>query len=564
MSVDFIRKKIGSDGIALARRQQEQLHYFTKSQIQKEINITYLNQWAERNYISNDYFLNWVKAIFKTENFLAFYKYFRNPLPSADLVNNTIKESLSRVFHAEDSYFNYSIKGIDTHTPDELEEEIFQDKLFNALLFEHNSILVHDLIEPNRPFREFIPIKNVVAIESKDSIISKVCYTATVTINKVVVKGYLYMDKERYAFYNKDFTELINETHDLGVCPADYITKEAFSDNDIVRKSIFSYKIEALEEYVFLKTLRRMTEPNGVIPITTEIDAKDTKPQGNDLSGAKPMSANAISSQQSDLGIEVIGTRSDSPLQAGTRIKVKGRRKNDGSIDMDYVKNFLNFHHLPTAPLEYISSRIKEVEKGILTSVLGDFSEENESQKNELQVEKSYINKQDKLRSMSMELSRTRKLSDYKFLALKHGPDAVQVDCFYGTDFFLESQDELYDLYQKSPNPIERKNLLLRLSQNRNRYNAIKYKKEKILYDLMPFSSDVDFDKAIERGLVDDITFAFQTRFGYYVGMFEAIYGDIVMFWDMIESGNSEKIKVVSELINNIIKQDYVNINSAS
>ena len=61
---DFIKEKHGSDGLDLAIKQQEQLSYFTQSQIQKEINIEYLKKWAERNYIGNDYFLNWIKAIF--------------------------------------------------------------------------------------------------------------------------------------------------------------------------------------------------------------------------------------------------------------------------------------------------------------------------------------------------------------------------------------------------------------------------------------------------------------------------------------------------------------------
>ena len=163
-----------------------------------------------------------------------------------------------------------------------------------------------------------------------------------------------------------------------------------------------------------------------------------------------------------------------------------------------------------------------------------------------------------------MELSRARKLSDHKFLALKYGPDAVQVDCFYGTDFFLESQEELYNLYSISPNPIERKNILVKLSQTRNRYNPHKSHKERILYDLMPFSSDLDFDKAIARNLVDDTTFAFQTRFSFYIGMFEAQYGDIVFFWNLLEASSSEKIRVINDLILTIIKQDYGNFNSAS
>lgn len=557
MANDFIKKRHGSTGLALAVRQQNQLSYFTKGKIQEEINQTYLDQWAERNYIGNDYFINWVKAVFKTENFLAFFKYFRNPLPSANLVNNTIKDSLSRVFHAEDSHSSYVVRGKSIEAPEELNLTPFRDKMFNALLFEHNSILIHDLKGVNQPFRELIPIKNVVSIESKDGEIIRIAYSATTIINEQEVSGYVYMDAEKYCFYNKDLDELLNVPHDLGQCPADYISGEAFSDNDIVRKSIFSYTLESFEEYVFLKTLLRMTEPNGVIPITVEVDAKVNNKRGRDTDGIKPMSSQEITGQKSERQSEVLGAKNDSPLQTGTRVKVKANKKNDGSIDMDYIKSFLNFHHLPTAPLEYINGRIKEIEKHILTSVLGDFSEENEAQKNEMQVAKSYINKQDKLRAFSLELSRIRNRSDYKMLALKHGPKSVVVDVFEGSDFFIETQNDLYTLYGKSPNAIERKNILVRLSQCRNKFNREKAKREKILYDLLPYSNDIDFDKALGREIVDDLTFSLQTRFDHYVGIFESVYGDVVHFWELIEGTDSEKLKIIKDLLRTIIKEDY-------
>lgn len=560
MEVDFIRHRKGKEGLELAARQQEQLSYFTRSSIQKEVNIEYLKQWANRNYMGNDHFLNWVKAVFKTENFLAFYKYFRSPLPSANLVNNRIREALSRVFHAEDSYFNYTIKGKDEKAPSELETEKFEKKLFDKLLFEHNAILIHDLQDINKPYREFVPIERVAAIESVDNEITRLSYHASIMVDGEEVKGYAYMDSEKYAFYDKDYKELLSVSHDLKVCPADYLASEAFGENDIVRRSIFSYSLEAFEEYVFLKTLLRMSEANGVIPITIELDAKVKKRQGNDTDGKKPMSAKEIAGQSAGYTSEVIGANNDSPLQAGNRIKVPAFRKSDGSIDTDAVQNFLKFLYVPIEALEYINDRIQQIEKNIISHVLGDYSEQNESAKNELQVEKSYINKQDRLRSFSLEMSRARNLSDKKFLSLQYGPDSVQVDCFYGSDFFLETQDELYDLFGKSPNSIERKNILVKLSQNRNRYNPSKAKREKLLYDLLPYSSDADFDKALERNVVGDEIFSLQTQFSHWIGRFESVYGDIVYFWEEVLEGSSDSVKLstINNLITNLIKDYYV------
>lgn len=564
MSLDFIKIGVGSSDVALAARQQEQLAYLTQSAIQEDISEDYLKAWVERKFHTNDYFLNWVKTIFRTENFLAFYKYFRNPLASASLVNDEMKNNLMRVFHAEDSYFKYHIKGKEVHTPPELDSLSFQDELFNALLFQHNDILVHDLRDVNTPYREFVPIKNVVAIESENNTIHKLCYQAQVVIEEKLVKGKLYMDAERYCFYEED-RELLNVPHDLGICPATYISMERFT-SDVVRKSIFSYVRESFEQYIFLKTLQRMVDANGTIPITVEMKVNALNKDGKAEDGPEgmPMSAQEITSQRPELGRNNAAPINGNTLQAGTRIVVPPiKDKSTGEYNFDLMKNIIHFHYAPVEALEYLQKRISEVKKNILIAVLGDYSEANEAAKNELQVAKSYENKQDKLRALALNLSWVRNRSDYIMLALMHGRNAVSVDCFYGSDFFLESQEDLYNLLNKAPNIIERKSILVRASQNRNKFNPHKAAREKILYQLIPYISDSDFEKAIDRNLVDDVTFQYQNRFDYWIALFEASYGDIVIFWETLgDNKDSEKLLTINNLIINLIQKNYEQINS--
>jgi len=557
--VDFIKNKTGSSNLAVAIRQQKQLSYLTESKVQKEINITYLDQFAQRNYISNDYFLNWVKAVFKTENFLSFYKYLRHPLSSARLINDKIKPQLERIFHAEDSYFKYLIRGEEVETPEELDTKNFQDVIFNALLFNYNDIIVHDLDDVNSPYRDIVSIENVAAIESFRSEIKKIAYSGSVVIDDEEIYGYLYMDEERYMFFNNSFEALLDVSHDLKRCPAEYISKDPFSsDNDIVRKCIFSYNIESLEEYVFLKTLQRMTEPNGAIPVVTQLktDVKsNSKKKSNDNT---PMSANTISSQKSELTADVLGKTNDSPLQAGSRIKVPMIKKNDGGLDMDAVKNFLNLFYVPVDILAFINTRIGEIEKNIIVSILGDYSEASEEAKNETQVNKSYENKQDKLRAFAQNLTRIRNRSDWTMLSLKYSPESVIVDCFQGSDFFIETQEDIYNLIAKSPNAIESKILLQRLSRNRNKFNPDKGRRDALMYSLMPYAIDKDFERAINRNAVNDIIFEYQTRFSHWIGLFESKHGELVFFYDLIGGTDSEKIVLINNLILTIIKEDYV------
>lgn len=559
MSKEFIEERIGSASIAEARKQQEELSYFTQSSIQQDITVSYLDAWADKKYRTEDQFLNWVKTVFKTDNFLTFFKYFRQPIASSRLVNDRIKTPLGRVFFSEDAFFKYTINGKEVEEPDELNVTDFNEWMFNALLFRHNDILITDLEDTNKPFRQLISIENVVSIDSHRSIIHRLAFRATAIITDEtgidnVINGFLYMDAFDYIFYDHDLNPLLIVPHDLEECPADFVSRQPFKDDDVVRKSIFSYSREELEEYVFLKTLQRMTEPNGAIPIVTKL--KTSTKNNNDKKGEtdkEPMSSNIIGGQRSEFGSEVSGH--ESILQTGTIIEVPFIKKADGSIDTTVAENLINFHFIPVESLTYLEGRIVKIEQSIILSILGDFTELNPAAVNELQVSRSFVSKEDKLRAFSMELTRIRTRSDFKFLALQHGRNNITNEGFYGSDFFLETQNELYDLFDKSPNTIERKNILIRLSKNRNRFNKMRSAREVLLYHLLPYVSDKDFDFAIDKEAIDDATFQYQTRFNYWVGIFEAQFGDILLFAQSIEGNDNEKLILINNLILQIINQ---------
>ena len=555
MSKEFIEKKYNSISLDTASRQKKQLNYFTISEIQEEVRVDYFEKYVDRKFYTNDVFLNWVKSIFKTDNFLSLAKYYRNPNPSAKLINTRIKEPLTRVFFSEDSHFKYWINGEYTETPKELEDG-FDDELFKAVLFRYNDIIVHDLEDINKPYRDIIDIEKVVSIEVDDKKIERLAYTARVEINGEDVYGYVYIDKYRYSFYNKDKELLIDELHDYGQCPATFIVDDCFGNDPIVKQSIFSYLRGDLEEYTFLKTLQRMTHANGAFPIVTQIQTKELDEQGQDFDTAssEPMSVSQIGGQVSEEARSTAGNGKGTKLQPGTVITVPAIEKADGSIDMELSKNFLTFYHTPVEALEYINDRLMQLENDIITSCLGSYSERNDVSMTEMQTRKGIVSMEDKLRWFSKTMSFSRSASDKMMLSLMHGKDAVKLDIFYGSDFFLETQGQIYEMIEKSPNAIERKNLLVRLAQRRNMFNKQKAIKEVVLYKLMPYSSDIDFDKAVANGTVDPVIFEFQTRFSYWVSMFESFYGNIATFWKEMESSDSTKLITLNNLMLNLIK----------
>jgi len=563
---NFIQSKHSSNDLNIAVRQQNQLSYFTESKVQDDVQISYIKQWAERNYQGNDYFLNFVKSVFKTENFLLIYKYLRHPLPSARLVNDKIKTPLGRVFFSEDSFFKYEINGELVKMPKSLDSKEFNSQMFNALLFRHNDICVIDLKDINSPYKSIISIENVIAIDSYNSVIKKIAYSAEVKVDGENKKGVLYIDDSSYQFFEKsengELSEkpTLNVPHDLGRCPADYISLEPFSsESDIVRKSIFSYVREELEEFVFLKTMQRMVEPNGAIPIVTQLDTGVVNENKDGVGqDGEPMSLEQLKNQSPEVkgGVD----SPDSSMQTGTRVKVPMVLKEDGSVDMDVVTNYLNFFYIPTEALNYLNDRIKEVRASIISNVIGDYSEGStpEGSKSDSEINKvTIVSRQDKLRDLSMQLSRIRTRSDYNFLGLQYGKENVSNEAFYGSDFFLDTQESIYKMIKTAPNPIEEKSLLIKSARNRNRFNEDNFTREYILYHLIPYGNVDSFNSAVNQKMIGEITFQYQTRFNYWITLFEARYGDILTFWTNNGGTEFEKVFLINSLILIIIRDNY-------
>jgi hypothetical protein len=565
LSKHFIKRGFNKSEIQKAATQEAQLSYFTESQLQEDrLDNTYLQEWAERKYQTNDYFLNWVKLIFKAENSLTFARYLRFPLPSAKLIHNNIEPQLRRVFNAEDSDFKYDVIGKElSDFKDDLQIKKFNEDIFNQTLYRHNSILIEDLdpVIQNMPKRFFVDIKDVLSIIPSESGIEKIAFKASIFRGEKLIDGSLFIDNKIYAFFDEDHNLVGEEIpHDLGRTPANFISPGKFKGSSIVRESIYTYVRPDLEEYVFLKTIQRMTEPNGPIPTISRIDTDADADASDDKKGSElePSSDFMMGSQQAQVHSQNEG-KGTGDLQPGTihLINPQDIRNNDGLINMDVVTNWIAFHHMPIEPLDYLSTRIKEIEKSIKSTIIGDVVEGDEESKNKFQIEKSLSVLNNVLTSLAESFNRIRTKSDTNMLGLKYGPDKVnEVFIHYGTDFFLESQTQLFEDLQSAPNTLERKNIIVRINQNRHKNNIDQSFRNKILYDLIPYCSDKDFEIARDTQSVTDVNLPYQLQFNYWIGLFEERHGNIVIFWKESDGTNEQKLEAINKLIILIIKEN--------
>jgi hypothetical protein len=561
LSKEFIESQHNNRSIQRAVLQEKHLDYFINSDLQENrTDINYIQQWAERHFQTNDYFLNWVKQILKTENFLLFYKYLRFPLPTAKLVKNKIEPQLRRVFKAEDSDFKYDITGKEkSDFISDLNIKDFNEEIFNKLLYKHNSLIVSDLDseESNKPIRYFVDIDKVVSIQEKNGKILRIAFSGCITYEEKEIDGYVYIDDKVYSFYNEDKELITEQQHDLGYAPVRFIMPDKYKDDCIIRESLFTFIRNDLEEYAFLKNLQKMTDPNGAIPVVTKI-ATETEDDNDSASGKGDPNSEFIMGSQVAKLYNQNSSVGGGDLQPGTihEVPLEAIQDADGNINTDAVTNYLNFHYTPIEALEYLNDRIKELENNIIVTIVGDIITGSEQAKNIPQIEKSISVLENTLISLSEKLNRIRKLSDTDMLSLKYGKELVnEVFIHYGTDFFLDSESKLFENLGKAPNALERKNIIVRINQNRYKNNADIYSRQKILYDIMPYVSDVDFDKALSQGQVSEINKDYQLRFTYWIGIFESRYGDIVTFYKDLEGRKSERLVVINNLMIDIIKE---------
>ena len=560
MSKEFVKARINLASITKAANQQNELAYFITSKIENyKFSSEYLDSWAQIKYSADDCFLNWVKSLFKDENFIAFYKYLRFPLPSAKLIHDKIEPQLMRVFNSEDAAFRYDVTGKEeSDFIQGLNPKQFNQDIFREFLYYHNSIYITDMDNEvvNKPYGYYVDINNVVSIEVKNNKIIRIAYRASVNYEGKVIKGYVYIDKDQYQFIDNDYNEIISSPHDLGYTPAHFIAPSNFDKDPIIKESIFTYVREELEEFVFLKTLLKMTEPNGAIPITTILDVERELDTRDLVAQDLPISANDIQSTATEDILTKKTNKGESLLQAGTinKVPLEAIRNDDGSINMAAVTNYLNFFYIPVDILKYINEKIEALKISIISTVVGDHLESKEAAKNELQIEKSLSVLENTLFSLSETFNRIRKLRDTDYLNLMYGKDRVNnIFIHYGTDFFLDSQTKLFEDLEKAPNSLERKNIIVRINNNKYKNNIEALGRQKILYDLIPYVSDKDFDKAIETQIIDDVIKSYQLRFSYWISQFEALYGDIVNFYNNIESDNATKLTQINTLIIGLI-----------
>lgn len=555
-----------------AKAYQSKLSYFIQTHLNSDI-YTNTDSTLDELWDTKNPFINWVRSWMRKDNFRSYMKFFRHPLPTAGMIQDDIVPELKKVFDATNARYDYIFSSNAQKPASEKLLSKFSDyyktEIFNLLINKHNSIIITDFVSNRDPYRFTIDIDDVKAIGPTESGL----------IKAIVFEGENEKGEERYYFYTDKFFSVYTEKdevytlesltpHELGFCPADFVSVEPLNcEKFVTRKSIFSNLLEKFENYVNYYTLQKMFIPSGMIPVITHYK-QNNKPcertfeNGTKCIGGYISGLNGVLGNKDSL-VPCPVCNEKTIIQAGTVIGLPVPKfGDDGQQPFDLNANFVKFHYAPVEILTWINEFIAEKYDEIKYQLVGKGTEQANGQaKNKDQIARGNQTLENTLIELSGKLSILQTSLDSKLLTIAFGKSFKSAYIDKGTDFYLETEFELRDSLSKAIDPIDKENLISRINYSIYKNNPNALERSNLLYKLLPYSTLTDSE--FISMTVDPKMKELRLNFKYYIDAFEAEFGELNVFFNEYfgeEVSMSNKLTVARELLIN--KVNIVEIQS--
>lgn len=515
--------------------------------------------------------------MFAIKNYRQLSKWIRHPLPTVKLVENDVVPELEKVFDSQNPNFQYDfnpqkLKADAVEYYQEIRgDQFYKDKFFKEYIYRYNSIQVTDLKETNKPFWFFVNINQLQAIKfTLSGKIKVIHFTERVNTfhegKDFDTLHFLYDDVSyRKYVFDKDadaFIELINNPHILGKCPAFFIAEQQNSDSLIQRKNIISNFQHDFERYIIYSAVFDRLKLFGGVPVASHWNMK-TKPcgkkWGNSYCKEGFVYDNDLGSYSAIGGvIQKCSCQEGSPIEAGSVAVLKvteAQLSNPDAKFVDLNANFLNWHFIPSDILTWWENYINTFPfREILSSLTGVPDRDNGAPKNIDQIRSMRDRLRNTLVSLSNIFSERRTRGDWMLFVLRYGKDKViNIKSDYGTDFYLETEEEIRKMLNESKNQLDRKNFSERLNMMTYRNDKREELRQNVLRQLLPYVDTVDTDfYALSNVSGEDVEL--RTNFNKYIAIFEGSVGKIdVVILEMNNISMSERVAVIRKQLDILI-----------
>lgn len=521
--------------------------------------------------LCNEVYWDYLKETIKTRSEKKFGRvsqFMRFPLPTVQITDSILND-FYKVFEGKNRYFNESsnndIQGLTEWIKQNRPQEWIENQAKEIFKNKPCSFVVVDRDEKGSPY--FINVDSSRLIDAKfvkntkDGSLEYIIFIHSVESNQgsdeVIIKYSLY-DDETYFVFSKssksDSYSLVSENkHSLGYCPARAFIKEASNTkNQFKRKSVFGQSVSKLEDWTIFDIFRNYMDHYAPFPITEAPKRKCANPKCKDgvIIDEEIIDRTSGEKQQKITKCQVCQHESDL-IGPGTHIKIKLQTSKDAEDGSGKFK----MHFPETDKMKYIPEKLDDLELEVRYKSVGYSSVLTKESINELQVKGSFASMESVLLRNKVILDSIYKWTVKTVAKLLYPNYQVSVEGNYGTEFYLISEDELQQRFEKAKAiGLPKAELMMIYSQlidTKYKGNPVKILRSKMLMDLdpMPFITEEQAISMFEKKVIDKSELSFKINFYKFVSRFERENSIITDFGQDLEM--YERIQKISETLIN-------------
>ncbi len=404
------------------------------------------------------------------------------------------------------------------------ESDFWPDEAIAALIESHEDILLID-IKPGaagqaEPFIQRVPLDSVVSIGlTSDAECEHLIY-------KTETNQFVVVDDNSYRLYSRLENgsyrlEGAPYPHFLGRCPARKLWDERVSNHAIASASIVDEILSRLDAYAFWSVGYDMFKLYGAFPIYY---AAEHSVEPAVVTPLLALNDDGTPDAGYPYACHPAPPAGNSFIGAGELFTVPP----GGDMSVPPV----GIVEPSTASLDFQSTDIDKQEAyllGYLTGVDGESPLMKEAI-NEKQASAGFVDKQTKLLYLSRHLSAARQWAILTIGQLRYGNALTSVDFSFGTEFYLQTETELWEGLQIAKNAGSPRTILYEKIQGIEAYRLRtggNPTRSQILLDLEPLveATIPELTGLIQFGIVKPETVAVKQQFTDLIRLLERTYG---------------------------------------
>lgn len=499
-------------------------------------------------------FLALVNNLIPNDKFKIFKSLFRYPVKTNE-VTGIVFDKLSRVFDGRNPVFNYQFMNSEQRDDWEYyrqnvlkEPNIWQTKGWEYFKTEINSILIVDMPNENipgdiypQPYFYWLTIDQVITYEVNST---------TELIEWIVFrqsdKRIAVIDDERYRIFRYENNTigdlLIDNTHDLGYCPARFFWTESLSIQEPdIKQSPLTKQLEALDWYLFFHISKKHLDLYGAYPIYSgyEQSCDFTNSENGDM-----CDGGFVKDKNGYYKLDAAGLIQRCPKCGDKRIAGVGSFVEipipDGKDQPD-LRNPVQMLNVDVSSLEYNVAEENRLKDNIITSTVGVDNELLNTQAlNEQQVNANFESQSTILNRVKKGFEDAQQFIDETIARLRYGKMFISAKVNLGTEFYVTSSTELRNRYkiarESGASESELDALQNQIIETEYRNNPTQMQRMLVLSELEPYRH-LTRNEVLDlyaKKIISEEDMRIKLNFANFVRRFERENTNILEFGTMI------------------------------